>query len=270
MRHVVTPFVALLVIGLSACGGETPPPKAPEPPPPAQPAPPPPPKAEAAPEAAPAEAKAEPAPEPAVVVQALKFVPAKGSKAKAMTLTADGSISEGDKVVAKIVGDTLQDADGTPIATVSKDGVVTIAQSDKTLKFSDIGELDRDDGMKVSVADDGTPTMVAKAKAKPDANLGKFEGFNPKGRRVAALMLALNELKKEAKVAAKAAAAKAKAAEKAEKAAAKTEKAADKGAAKADKGAAKADKAPAEKPKPLKPGAEKGAEKPMGAPPAKK
>jgi len=261
MRHVVTPFVALLVIGLSACGGETPPPKAPEPPPPAQPAPPPPAKAEA-PETPPAETtKAEPAPEPAVVVQAMKFVPAKGSKAKAMTLSADGSISEGDKVVAKIVGDTLQDADGTPIATVGKDGTVTIAQSDKTLKFSDIGELDRDDGLKVSVADDGTPTMVAKAKAKPDANLGKFEGFNPKGRRVAALMLALNELKKEAKAAAKAAAAKAKAAEKAEKsaaktekaaaktekAAAKTEKAADKGAAKtekaADKGAAKTEKA---------------------------
>src|SRR5512141_656656 len=158
MRHVVTPFVALMVIGLSACGGETPPPKAPEPPPPAQPAPTPPPAAEAAP-AAPAEtAKAtEPAPEPAVVVQPMKFVPAKGSKAKAMALGADGSITEGDKVVAKIVGDTLQDAEGTPIATVSKDGVVTIANSDKTLKFSDIGELDRDDGMKVSVADDGTP-----------------------------------------------------------------------------------------------------------------
>jgi hypothetical protein len=241
-----------MVIGLSACGGETPPPKAPETPPPAQPAPPPPPKAEAS-EPAPAETKAaEAAPEPAVAVMALKFVPAKGSKAKAMALKDDGSIMEGDTAVAKIVGDTLQDAEGNAIATVGKDGTVTIANSDKTLKFSDIGELERDDGMKVSVADDGTPTMVAKAKAKPDANLGKFEGFSPKGRRAAALMLALTELKKEAKAAAKAAATKTKAAEKAEKASAKAEKPA------------------AEKPKPLKPGAEKGAAKPMGAPPAKK
>jgi hypothetical protein len=174
----------------------------------------------------------------------MKFVPAKGSKVKAMTLAADGSISEGDKVVAKIVGDTLQDAEGKTIATVSKDGVVTVPDSDKPLKFSDIGELENDAGMKVSVADDGTPTMVAKAKGKPDANLGKFEGFSPKTRRAAALMLALDELKKEAAAAAKAAA---KAKKAADKGAAKTEKAADKGAAKtekaADKGAAKTEKA---------------------------
>jgi hypothetical protein len=263
MRHVVFPFVALMVIGLSACGGEAPPPKAPEPPAPAQPAPPPPPPAEA-PEPAPAETKAaEPAPEPALVVQALKFVPAKGSKVKAMELKDDGSIMEGEKVVAKIAGDTLEDAEGKTIATVSKDGTVTIPDAEKPLKFSDINELESDAGMKISVADDGTPTKVANAKAKPNANLGKFEGFNPKVRRAAALMLALDELKKEAATAAKAAAKAKKAAEKAEKAAAAK-------GAKAEKAGAKAEKGPAEKPKPLKPGAEKGAEKPMGAPPAKK
>jgi hypothetical protein len=253
MRQVVLPLIALSIIGLSACGGETLPPKPPETAPSALPAAPPSaaPETSATPANPPADnAKpAEAAPEAAVVVAALKFVPGKGSKAKAMALKEDGSVMEGDKVVAKISSDTLQDAEGNTIATVSKDGVVTIPNAEKPLKFSDIGELESDAGMKISVADDGTPTKVEKAKAKPDSNLGKFEGFNPKVRRAAALMLALEDLKKEAAKAKKAA-------EKAAKAAAKPEKPAK--PEKADKPAAKPEKAD-------KPKADKAA-----APPAKK
>jgi hypothetical protein len=238
MRKVVLTTAALTVIALSACGGETPAPQAP-PPPSAVPATPPAPATPAAttPGAAavaPAETKpAEKPPEAAVVVIAMKFVPAKGSKHKAMELKDDGSISEGDKAIGKIANDALQDAAGNTIATIGKDGSVTVTGSEKPLKFSDAGELERDDGMKISVADDGTLTVVAKAKAKPDTNVGKFEAFNPKARRAAGLMLAFDELKKEAQKAAKAKEATKPAAPKADKAAppkAAPAKAADKAA----------------------------------------
>lgn len=223
MRYFLPSIAVLTLISISACGGETPPPQAPETPaaqPPASP--PPAPEASAAStpaetEKEKAEAAPEPPPEPAVVVKSLKFVPAKGSRIKEMELGSDGSIMQAGKLVAKIVNDELQDADGNPIASIAKGGTVSISGSDKQLSFSASDDLERDDGMKVSIAEDGTPTIVKKEKAKPETNLGKFEGFDPKLRRAAALMLALDELKKAAKAA--------KAAKPAEKAAKSAEKA---------------------------------------------
>jgi len=160
-----------------------------------------------------------PAPAALVAVEPLDFVPAKGSKMKPLTLKRDGllvratkdaapngkagapSVSA-EKVVAKFVGDNLSDDDGSPIAAFAPMGAITVAGAkSSTFKFNDKDELEGPGGLKISVADDGTPSIVLKAKAPPEKLTGKFVNFDPRARRAAVVMLALHELKQAAKAA---------------------------------------------------------------------
>ncbi len=157
-----------------------------------------------------------------VAVVPLEFTPAKGSKWKPLKLQQDGSLvrstkdaaagdksgaagaagAHPDKVVAKLVGDKLSDDDGSPIATFEPSGTIAIAGAKSaTFKFNEKDELEGPSGLTISVADDGTPTIVPKAKAPPEKLTGKFVNFEPKARRAALVMLALHELKDAAKAA---------------------------------------------------------------------
>ncbi|WP_394822687.1 hypothetical protein [Pendulispora albinea] len=152
-----------------------PPPPAPEPvaatPPPAPPEPPPPP----------------PAPEPpAISVSALKITP-KGGKVKAIEVAADGSITADSKPVGKVSGDSVQDASGTTLLSVSKDGSVSGGTAPAGLKFGAGDELASDDGAKITVNDDGTITHT-KPKAKKADTIAKVDGGSSAAKREAALV----------------------------------------------------------------------------------
>lgn len=162
---------------------------------------------------------AAPAVAPIVAVLPLEFDPVKGSKMKPLKLRQDGSLvrpdkdgaqagkagasaTHAEKVVAKLTSDKLSDDDGSPIATFEPAGTITVAGAKaSTFKFNDKDELEGPSGLKIAVADDGTPTIVPKAKAPPEKLTGKFAGFDPKARRAALVMLALHDLKQAAKAA---------------------------------------------------------------------
>lgn len=140
-----------------------------------------------------------------VVVGPLDFAPTKGSKYKAMKLKADGTIAYTDKVIAKLEGDKLSDDDGSAIAEFASEGKILIRGAQSKFKFNEHDELVGDAGFKISVADDGTPTIIEKSNTPPAKLTGKFVDFEPKRRRAAVVMLGLHDLKKAAKKAAKAA-----------------------------------------------------------------
>jgi hypothetical protein len=143
----------------------------------------------------------ETASEAVVRVKPLDFAPAKGSRYKPMKLREDGAVVRPDKTIAKIVDDELSDDDGSPIATFGHDGRITIAGSDITFRFNDKNELEGPSGLRISVADDGVPTVVAKANAAPDRFTGKFVDFDSSARRAALVMLAMHDLKMAARAA---------------------------------------------------------------------
>jgi hypothetical protein len=171
--------LALLVSGaLTACGGETPAPKAPETEPVASAAPAdmpaPPATAEAKPADAPAPA-AEPAPAPATLAlptASAKFE-MKGKKAAKVELKSDGTVANGGKPVAKVAGMTLQSPDGgKTFLTVGSDGAITTSDGASYGSFAG-DDLTMAKGDKLTLADDGTLTMTSGGKAAP---LGKFDG----------------------------------------------------------------------------------------------
>jgi hypothetical protein len=139
--------------------------------------------------------------DPVVVVKPLDFAPAKGSKYKPMKLEPDGTMIRPDKTIGRIDHNRLFDGNGSQIATFERGGGIGIAGSDIKFRFNDANELEGPLGLRISLADDGIPTVVAKANAAPDRLTGKFVDFDPSARRAALVMLAMHDLKEAAKAA---------------------------------------------------------------------
>jgi len=181
--------VAALAMGISACGGdEAPPPKTQEEAVPAAPPPPPPAPDPVAATPPPApEPPPPPPPPPAISVVALKITPAKAGKVKAIEVSSDGAITADGKPVGKVSADSVSDASGTTLLSVTSDGAVSGSSAGAGLKFSASDELSSDDGLKVTVNDDGTITHQ-KPKAKKADTVAKVDGASSSGKREAALV----------------------------------------------------------------------------------
>ncbi|WP_394837092.1 hypothetical protein LVJ94_09305 [Pendulispora rubella] len=179
--------IAALTMGISACGGdEAPPPKTQEEAVPAAPPPPPPAPEPVATTPPPApEPPPPPPPPPAINVVALKITP-KAGKVKAIEVASDGSITADGKPVGKVSADSISDASGTTVFSVTSDGAVS-GGSASGLKFGAGDELAGDDGTKVTVNDDGTITHQ-KPKAKKADTVAKVDGASASGKREAALV----------------------------------------------------------------------------------
>lgn len=199
MRTVELTTVASIVLALTACGGEPKPASSPS-------------DAELTSNAAqadmppsPEEKGSETAPAAdapktnetetlAIKVVPMKVVPAKpGKNDKPVAVEADGTITVGDKKVAKISGDQVDALDGSgTLVTVSMDGSL-IGQGVKP-GFKFVGdELVGENGTKLAIGDDGA--INATNKDGKTETLGKIEG-GEKAKRAAALVTLLMVMSK--------------------------------------------------------------------------
>lgn len=109
----------------------------------------------------------------------------KGKKPGAVEIKADGSVSVAGKMIGKISGMAMQNADGKDLLKVGSDGAVTTDAGTAYGSFTG-DELTLAKGDKVSVGDDGAVTMTTAGKAAP---LGKFENLGA-AKKAAALAVA--------------------------------------------------------------------------------
>jgi hypothetical protein len=109
----------------------------------------------------------------------------KGKKPGAVEIKSDGSVMSAGKMVGKISGMAMQNADGKDLLKVGSDGAVTTDGGTAYGSFTG-DELTLAKGDKVSVGDDGTVTMTTAGKAAP---LGKFENLGA-AKKAAALAVA--------------------------------------------------------------------------------
>jgi hypothetical protein len=93
------------------------------------------------------------------------------------------------KQVGRVTSDHVEDANGTTLLSVSRDGSVSGNTSPTAYRFGVADELASDDGTRISVADDGT-ISYQKPKAKKPETYGKIEGMSSSGKREAALIVA--------------------------------------------------------------------------------
>jgi hypothetical protein len=90
-------------------------------------------------------------------VALLVVVPAHAARtgpAHTLTLTADGVATLDGRAFARVTRVAIEDASGAPLATVTGDGTVRVANTSRSLRL-DAGGLLRDDGVRVLVGDDG-------------------------------------------------------------------------------------------------------------------
>jgi len=132
-------------------------------------------------------ATADPPPAPANIALPTATAKAtlKGKKPGAVEIKADGSVSSGGKMIGKIAGMAMQNADGKDLLKVGSDGAVTTDSGAAYGSFTG-DELTLAKGDKVSVGDDGAVTMTTAGKAAP---LGKFENLGA-AKKAAALAVA--------------------------------------------------------------------------------
>ncbi len=109
----------------------------------------------------------------------------KGKKPGVVEIKADGSVSSGAKMIGKISGMAMQNADGKDLLKVGSDGAVTTDSGAAYGSFSG-DDLTLAKGDKVSIGDDGAVTMTTGTKAAP---LGKFENLGA-AKKAAALAVA--------------------------------------------------------------------------------
>jgi hypothetical protein len=104
---------------------------------------------------------------------AMKLAPAKPGKTdRSLEIKADGTIVLDGKPVAKFKGDRVDSIEGAPMATMSGTGVLAGSGVKPGLKFEG-DDLVGDDGMKLSIGDDGTITASRAGKSE---TIGKAEG----------------------------------------------------------------------------------------------
>lgn len=197
MRTAQLVSAAVLVV-LAACGGEKKPAQAPDPIVGANAA-----QADMPPAPADKSSEAPPSEQPKAAADAqtlsikfapMKLVPAKpGKNDKPVELKADGAITVGGKTIAKISGDQVDAADGSgTLVTVGMDGSLVGQGIKPGFKF--VGdELQGENGMKLSIGDDGS--INATNKDGKQEVLGKMEG-GEKAKRAAALVTVLMMLGK--------------------------------------------------------------------------
>ena len=128
---------------------------------------------------------------PAIKIVALKLMsPPKDAKKagfKAIEVKDDGSVLSDGKPVMKLVGNELQDAQGTTVYAIAADGSVTGAGGAAVGKFGSGDELTLASGAKLVVSDDGLIQMTDD-KGKTTALGPKFESAPAWAKREAALL----------------------------------------------------------------------------------
>jgi hypothetical protein len=121
----------------------------------------------------------------------LKLAPLKvtalksGAKDKPVELKADGTVIVDGKAVAKIKGDEVDSLEGTSMVTVGVTGALVGNGVKAGLKF-DGDDVVGEDGLRLTIGDDGTVTGSKDGKSEP---LFKAEGGGSAKR--AALVVAL-------------------------------------------------------------------------------
>ncbi len=130
-------------------------------------------------------ATADPPPASIALPTATAKATIKGKKPGAVEIKSDGSVSSGGKMIGKIAGMAMQNADGKDLLKVGSDGAVTTDSGAAYGSFTG-DELTLAKGDKVSVGDDGAVTMTTAGKAAP---LGKFENLGA-AKKAAALAVA--------------------------------------------------------------------------------
>jgi hypothetical protein len=164
----------------AACGGESKPAKSPEsnagitetsskedmPPPPSE-------KAQVPSTDANANAAGPGAAGGVIKVAAMKFTPAKkGKNDKPIELKDDGTVTVDGKPAATIKGDQVDSTGGTSMLTVGIDGSLVGNGVKPGFKFEG-DDLTNENGVKLSVGDDGTITSTKDGKSEP---IAKAEG----------------------------------------------------------------------------------------------
>ncbi len=134
-----------------------------------------------------------PAPPP-ITVSALKFT-ASGPGFVSAELQADGSIVVKGKTVAKINNNEVDDPAGKALFSVGTDGSLSGDGLEKKASFSG-DDLTGDEGVKISIADDGTVSFTGpKGKTK---KIGKIDNVGS-AKRAAAIVVAYHWLTHEHK-----------------------------------------------------------------------
>jgi hypothetical protein len=204
MRNLLLTLAPCAAALLLACGGgDNPPPNTADnapsaSAPPADTTPPPPPvDTTPAPSASAPPADTTPAPPPApppITVSALKFTASAPGFVSA-ELQADGSIVVKGKTVAKINNNEVDDPTGKALFTVGADGSLAGDGLEKKASFSG-DDLTGDEGVKISIADDGTVSFTGpKGKTK---KIGKIDNVGS-AKRAAAIVVAYHWLTHEHK-----------------------------------------------------------------------
>ena len=116
-----------------------------------------------------------------------------GAKSHTLELKADGTLVADGKPVGKITGAEMDDSNGKMIAAVQGDNTIKFDTAGGTQtgvpKFNDKDAIEVDGKVAISIADDGTVTVMG-ADGKPDTKgKMKFAGFKPTARRTACLLV---------------------------------------------------------------------------------
>jgi hypothetical protein len=203
MRNLLLTLAPCAAAMLLACGGgDNPPPNTADnapsaSAPPADSTPPPADTTPPAPSASAPPVDTTPAPPPApppITVSAFKFT-ASGPGFVSAELQADGSIVVKGKTVAKINNNEVDDPTGKALFAVGPDGSLSGDGLEKKASFSG-DDLTGDDGVKISIADDGTVSFTGpKGKTK---KIGKIDSVGS-AKRAAAIVVAFHWLTHEHK-----------------------------------------------------------------------
>jgi hypothetical protein len=113
-------------------------------------------------------------------------------KSHTLELKADGTLLADAKPAGKITGAEMDDTSGQAIVTVMGDNTLKVtgaSSQSSTAKLNDKDAIEVNGATVISIADDGTVTLVG-PDGKPDPKgKMKFSGFKPTARRTACLIV---------------------------------------------------------------------------------
>jgi hypothetical protein len=120
---------------------------------------------------------------------AMQLVIARGGRgALVLSLADDGTLREGQTVVATVKGNRVVNAKGEIVIAVEGDGRVSHAGRRTPIRFEG-EELESDNNRRISVDDGGNVVFAPPMHGKRARTTFRFEGFAPKARRTALLVL---------------------------------------------------------------------------------
>lgn len=127
----------------------------------------------------------------------MQLVIARGGRgALVLSLADDGTLREGQTVVGSLKGTRVVGAKGEEIVAVEGDGRVTHAGKRTPIRF-EREELESDNGRRISVDDAGAVVFAPPMHGRRARTTFRFEGFAPKARRTALLVLLVVVLENE-------------------------------------------------------------------------